>query len=451
MRWIVHLAARSAWNRRFVLALVVASIALSTLLLLGIERLRHEVREGFAQSVSGTDLIVGPRTGAVELLLYAVFRIGSASNTIAWQSVQDVAAIKAVAWAVPLSLGDNHRGFAVVGTTPDYFVHFRHGDHQALRFSAGRPFGGEAGPAQGDASQAERGHDTPHGADPHGNDHAGVYDVVLGAEVAERLAYRLGDALVLSHGDGALAHNDHADKPFRVVGILARTGTPVDRSLHIALAGLEAIHLDWVIGAPLPGTALSAEQALAHDLTPRRVNAVLVGLKTRAAVFTVQRRIAEYVGEPLMAVLPGVALDELWVLIGAGERALLVASVLVAIVSLAGLVAVILAGLNERRRELAILRAVGCGPRTLLTLLALEGALVTLAGVVLGLGLGALGLVAAAPWLQAHAGLTLTLAAPTATEWGLIGAVLLAGWLASLVPGWRAYRLSLADGLSPRL
>jgi putative ABC transport system permease protein len=428
MTWLLQLAARSAWNRRFVLALVVASIALSTLLLLGIERLRHEVREGFAQSVSGTDLIVGPRTGAVQLLLYAVFRVGSATNTIAWQSVQDVAAMKAVAWAVPLSLGDSHRGFAVVATTPDYFVHFRHGDRQALVLTEGRAF-----------------------ADDHADEHAGVYEAVLGAEVAERLGHRLGDALVLSHGDGALAHNDHADKPFRVVGILARTGTPVDRSLHIPLAGQAAIHLDWVVGAPLPGTALSAAQALDHDLTPRRVNAVLVGLKTRAAVFAVQRRIAESTVEPLMAVLPGVALDELWVLIGAGERALLAASVLVSIVSLAGLVAVILAGLNERRRELAILRAVGCSPRTMLALLALEGALVTLAGVMLGLLLGALGLAAAAPWLQAHAGLTLSLAAPTATEWGLIGAVLLAGWLASLVPGWRAYRLSLADGLSPRL
>lgn len=418
---LLQLAARSAWNRRFVLSLVVASIALSTLLLLGIERIRHEVREGFSQSVSGTDLIVGARTGPVQLLLYSVFRIGSATNNIRWQSVLDLSQHKAVAWTVPISLGDSHRGFSVVATSAGYFEHFHYGDHQPLVLAQGRPF-----------------------AD------AGVFDLVLGAEVAQRLSYRLGDRVVLSHGDGAIAANDHADKPFTVVGILARTGTPVDRSLHISLAGMEAIHLDWIAGVPLPGTAVSAEQALQQDLTPRNVTAVLVGLKSRAAVFSVQRRIGDYRDEPLMAVLPGVALDELWEVVGAGERGLLAVSVLVSVVSLAGLVAVILAGLNERRRELAILRAVGCGPRTMLALLAIEGALVTLCGVLLGLLGGALLLATLGGWFQDRFGFALTLSLPAANEWLLMAAVLAGGWLASLVPGWRAYRLSLADGLSPR-
>lgn len=418
---LLQLAARSAWNRRFVLALVVASIALSTLLLLGIERIRHEVREGFSQSVSGTDLIVGARTGPVQLLLYSVFRIGSATNNIRWQSVLDLSQHQAVAWTVPISLGDSHRGFSVVATSAGYFEHFHYGDRQPLALAQGRPF-----------------------AD------AGVFEVVLGAEVAQRLSYRLGDRVVLSHGDGAIAANDHADKPFTVVGILARTGTPVDRSLHISLAGMEAIHLDWIAGVPLPGTAVSAEQALQQDLTPRNVTAVLVGLKNRAAVFSVQRRIGDYRDEPLMAVLPGVALDELWEVVGAGERGLLAVSVLVSVVSLAGLVAVILAGLDERRRELAILRAVGCGPRTMLALLAIEGALVTLCGVLLGLLWGALLLATLGGWFQDRFGFALTLSLPAANEWLLMAAVLAGGWLASLVPGWRAYRLSLADGLSPR-
>jgi putative ABC transport system permease protein len=418
---LLQLAARSAWNRRFVLSLVVASIALSTLLLLGIERIRNEVREGFSQSVSGTDLIVGARTGPVQLLLYSVFRIGSATNNIRWQSVLDLSQHKAVAWTVPISLGDSHRGFSVLATSAGYFEHFHYGDRQPLALAQGRPF-----------------------AD------ADVFDVVLGAEVARRLGYRLGDHVVLSHGDGAIAANDHADKPFTVVGILARTGTPVDRSLHISLAGMEAIHLDWIAGVPLPGTAVSAEQALQQDLTPRNVTAVLVGLKNRAAVFSVQRRIADYRAEPLMAVLPGVALDELWEVVGAGERGLLAVSVLVSVVSLAALVAVILAGLDARRRELAILRAVGCGPRTMLALLAIEGALVTLCGVLLGLLCGALLLVTLGGWFQDRFGIALTLSLPGVNEWLLMAAVLAGGWLASLVPGWRAYRLSLADGLSPR-
>ncbi len=420
MNALFVLAARSAWNRRFVLSLVVLSIGLSTFLLLGIERIRHDVRENFSQSVSGTDLIVGARTGPVQLLLYSVFRIGSATNNIRWSSVQAIGQHRSVAWMVPISLGDTHRGYSVVGTTDAYFERFRYGDKQALRFAQGQPF-------------------------------AKVFDAVVGSEVARRLGYRLGDRIVLSHGDGAMAANDHADKPFTIVGVLQPTGTPVDRSVHISLQSMEAIHLDWIAGVPLPGRSIPADQVAQHDLTPQTVTAVLVGLKSRAAVFSVQRSITEFGGEPLLAVLPGVALDELWDVVGVGERGLLAMSALVSLVSLVGLVAVILAGLNERRRELAILRAVGAGPRHMLLLLAAEGAIVTLAGVLLGAVACSVAVASLQDWVQSRLGVTLQLAPPTETEWMLLAAVAVCGWLASLVPGFRAYRLSLVDGLSPRV
>jgi putative ABC transport system permease protein len=420
MSALFTLAARSAWNRRFVLSLVALSIALSTLLLLAIERIRIDVRESFSQSVSGTDLIVGARTGSTQLLLYSVFRIGSATNNIRWRSVQDVAAHKAVAWTVPISLGDSHRGFAVLATTSGYFEHFRYADKQPLTLAQGKAF-------------------------------EGVFDVVLGLEVARKLGYTLGSKVVLSHGDGAMAANDHADKPFTVVGILRATGTPVDRSLHIGLDGMQAIHLDWAAGVPLPGAAVPANQVSQHDLTPKNVTALLVGLKNRAAVFSVQRAVADYGDEPLMAILPGVALDELWAVVGVGESALLLMSGLVAFISLAGLVAVIMAGLNERRRELAILRALGAGPKTVLALLATEGALVTLCGVLLGLLLYLVLVWSLGDWTAQNFGVALKLQTPSTNEAMLVGGVMLAGWLASLVPGWRAYRLSLTDGLSPRI
>jgi len=423
MTALLSLATRSAWNRRFVLALVVLSIALSTLLLLGIERIRQDLRANFSQAVSGTDLIVGARTGPVQLLLYSVFRIGNATNNIRVSSIEAIARHRAVAWTVPLSLGDSHRGFAVLGTTGAYFQHFRYGQKQALVLAQGRAFG-----------------EMP----------AGLYEAVVGADVARRLGYTLGQRIVLAHGDGAMRENDHADKPFTVVGILAPTGTPVDRTVHISLPAIEALHIDWAAGTRLPGQTLSAEQAAAQDLTPRSVTAALVGLKSRAAVFSVQREVAAYRDEPLLGILPGVALDELWDVVGLGERGLQAMSALVAAVSLAGLVAVILAGLNERRRELAILRAVGAGPRQVLALLALEGLLVTAAGVLLGAAAcwGAVALLGG--WVQGQFGIVLRLLPPGSAEWQLMAAVLAGGLLASLLPGWRAYRLSLADGLSPR-
>lgn len=423
MKALLHVAWRSALNRRGTLALVMLSIALATALLLALERLRADVRDGFSQAVSGTDLVVGARTGPVPLMLYAVFRVGGATNNIGMDSVRALAQHRSVAWVVPISLGDSHRGFPVVGTSTGYFEHFAYGDRQPLVLAQGRPFAGTLD---------------------------GLYEAVLGAEVARELGYRLGDRITLSHGLGAALAAGHDDKPFTVVGVLAATGTPVDRSVHVSLQAIEAIHLDWAGGAPMPGLRIPAEAARKFDLEPKAVTAALVGLKTRAAVFNVQRWVNDYEAEPLTAVLPGVALDELWQLIAVGERSLLAVSALVALVSLASLVAVVLAGLNERRRELALLRAVGAGPRHVLALLAVEGALVTLAGALLGAAVAALAVWTAGPLVQQQFGITLRAAAPTLPQWGLFGAVLAAGMLASLVPGWRAYRLSLADGLSPR-
>ena len=423
MRALWSIALRSAWNRRLTLSLVMLSIALASFLLLSLERMRADVRGSFSNSVSGTDLVVGARTGPVQLMLYAVFRVGGATNNIKTNSLQAIAAHRAVSWVLPISLGDSHRGRPVLGTTPDYFTRFLYGDRQALALAEGRAFAGTLD---------------------------GLYEAVLGAEVAQALGYRLGQKITLSHGAGGVLGTEHADKPFTVVGVLAPTGTPVDRTVHVSLQAIEAIHLDWAGGAPLPGMAIAPEQARKFDLQPKEVTAALVGLKSRAAVFNVQRFIAGYEGEPLLAVLPGVALDELWEIVGIGEKALLGMSVLVAAVSLASLVAVVLAGLNERRRELAVLRAVGAGPRHVLWLLALEGALVTGIGALLGALMSLAGVLIAGPWVQTKFGIGLQLSAPTATQWGLFAAILLAGMLASLVPGWRAYRLSLADGLSPR-
>lgn len=432
MNHLLPLALRSAWNRRYTLGLTLVAIALSVTLLLGIERLRNDARASFADAVSGTDLVVGARSSPMQLLLYAVFHLGEANNKLSWQSAQMLATHPAVAWSIPLSLGDSHRGFPVLGTTPAYFMHFRYGDKQPLRLVVGKPRSGQI---------------------------SGLFDVVLGAEVAERLGYKLGDKVVLAHGmrepdaehEHEPGHAEHGDKPFTVVGILARTGTPVDRTLHIALEAIEAIHLDWQAGAPIPGFSIPPQFVQKFDLAPKAVSAVLLGLKSRAGVFAMQRELAEYRGEPLLAILPGVALAELWELMAVAERVLLAVSGLVLAVSLAGLVAVVLAGLGERRRELAILRANGARPGDLFVLLALEGGAVTVAGALLGTTLLTLLTAGLGPVVAAHYGLVMQVALPTLAELELLAWVIAVGTLASLLPGYRAYRLSLADGLTPRL
>ncbi len=417
---LLPLALKSAWNRRYTLVLTLIAIALSVTLLLGIERLRQDARDSFAQAVSGTDLIVGARSSPVQLLLYTVFRIGEATHNLGWDSAQALAGHPAVAWTIPVSLGDSHHGFPVLGTTAAYFEHFRYGDRQPLALAQGKPF-------------------------------IGLFDAVLGAEVAASLGYRMGESLTLAHGMEGHGLTEHGDKPFNVVGILAPTGTPVDRTVHVSLEALEALHLDWQGGAPMPGLAIPPELVQKFDLTPKAVTAVLVGLKTRSGVFAMQRYVSNYREEALMGVLPGVALAQLWDMMAVAEKALLAVSALVVAVSFAGLVAVVLAGLGERRRELAILRSVGARPRDLLALLALEGGAVTLAGVGVGVILLSVLSVGLGPWAQTHYGLALSVALPGGEELKLLAGVVGVGTLASLLPGWRAYRLSLADGLTPRV
>ena len=418
--FIPVLAARSAWNRRLTLGMMVLSVALSVVLLVGIERLRTDARASFAEAVSGTDLIVGARASPVELLLYAVFRIGAATNNMGWPSYLALAGDPAVAWTVPLSLGDSHRGFAVLGTTSAYFDHFRHGDRMPLRIAQGKRF-------------------------------EQLFDTVIGADVAAATGYRLGDRITLSHGAGDADLAEHGDKPFTVVGILTRTGTPVDRTVHVSLEAIEAIHLNWQGGAPVPGLSIPAEFARKFNLTPKSITAALVGLHNRSDVFAAQRRINASRAEPLMAVMPGVALDDLWQMIGTAERTLTGVSALVAAVAFIGLVAVVLAGLGERRRELAVLRSVGAAPRDVFALLAVEGLLITLGGVVLGLIL----LTAAAPLLGELAlsryGVVLRARLPDGAELNMLLAIIVTGLAASLAPGYRAYRMALADGLAPRL
>ena len=120
MRRLGSLALKSLWSRRGAVLLTVLTIGLSVTLLLGVERIRAEARQGFASTVSGTDLIVGARAGPVSLLLYSVFHIGDPTNDLSWDTYDEIRKWPEVAWTVPLSLGDSHRGHRVVGTTADF-------------------------------------------------------------------------------------------------------------------------------------------------------------------------------------------------------------------------------------------------------------------------------------------------------------------------------------------
>jgi putative ABC transport system permease protein len=417
----LNLAWKSLWNRRVTAMLTVSAIAVSVALLLGVQKLRTAARESFANTVSGVDLIVGARSGPLNLLLYSIFRIGDATANVSWKTYQKIATHPDVDWTIPISLGDSHRGFRVMGTDHNYFEHYRFGGTQVLRFSSGGPF-------------------------------QDLYDAVLGSDVARTLAYKLGDSIVVAHGVGNVSFAEHKDKPFRVVGILAPTGTPVDRTVHVSLEAITAIHIDWQSGMPTPpGYRVSAAEARRRDLTPDTITAFLVGMRSRVMTFTMERAINDYRQEPLLAILPGVALSQLWELVGVADTALMIVAAFVVLAGLLGMLTAIATSLNERRREMAVLRSVGARPRHVFVLLVAEAGLLATLGVAAGIGLTYLLILGGRPLLENRFGIFVAVSGPSESDLAILGGIIAAALLLGLLPAFRAYRNALSDGLQVRV
>ncbi|MBE3760063.1 ABC transporter permease [Vibrio parahaemolyticus] len=419
MSAVIKLAWKSLMNRKATAVLTIMTVAISVILLLGVERIRTQAKDSFANTISGTDLIVGGRSGQVNLLLYSVFRIGNATNNIDWKSYQEFSQHRAVDWAIPISLGDSHKGFRVMGTNHSYFEHYKYGSKQPLTFSKGKEFNG-------------------------------LFETVLGSDVAKQLGYQIGSEIIIAHGISDVGFSRHDKLPFKVVGILAPTGTPVDKTVHVSLEAIEAIHVGWESGARL-GPTPDAKVLQERDFQPKQITAMLVGLKSRIQTFALQRQINNYPKEPLSAIMPGVALHELWVMMSVAEQALMAVSGFVVIAGLLGMLSSLLTSLQERRREMAILRAMGARPRHVFSLLISEASLLTAAGIVTGvLGLYAI-LALLQPLIQQHYGINLTLSTLSAYEWMLLSFVQCAGIVIGFIPAFRAYRQSLSDGMTIRI
>ncbi|HYW30691.1 MAG TPA: ABC transporter permease [Gemmatimonas sp.] len=446
---VLQLALKSLRSRSLTTSLTVLSIALSVTLLVGIEMVRAGVRESFAGTIRGTDLIVGARGGTLQVLLSSVFGIGSPAGSVKLSTFERWKSHPAVKWAVPYSLGDSHRGFRVVGTTPEFYERYRFRQDARITFTAGKAGTGDE-------------------------------DVVIGSEVADRLQYTVGSPVTISHGMQDIGTSTHEAHPFKVVGVLARTFTPIDRSVYVTLEGLEAMHEAEPASGPgstqpmganapampgaspppampgaspppsMPGADAPPIAVAAPSVQDEQITSFFIGTKNRFEALMLQREMNTDLREPLTAVIPGVALGELWNNIGNAEVGLRLVAVFAVAIGLTGMLVSLYSSLDARRREMAILRSIGAGPRTIISLLVLESGVLALLGCIIGVGLVYLGLALAQGPIEGRFGLHLAMRALGATEWTYVAVVIVAGVLIGFVPAWKAYRTSLADGLSPR-
>ena len=415
---LFKLTLNSLYARLLTVSMTIFAISLSLMLYLSVEKLRSSAYTSFTNTISQTDLIVGSRTSSIQLLLYSVFRIGNATNNITWESYEDIINRDEIAWSVPISLGDSHKGFRVMGTNLEFFERYKYRSGQSLEIEEGNYF----------------------------ND---LYDVVLGFGVAEKLGYKINSPLIVSHG--LQSFTDHDDQPFKVSGILAKTGTPVDNTVIVSLEAIEAIHVDWSSGTKIQGQETPIDQIRKMDLSPKNITAALVGVNSKLQVFQLQRWINEYPEEALSSILPGVALQELWRIVGIVENLLLGISVVIIFTTLIGMAAIIFSSLNERRREMAIWRAMGAPPSIIIGLLMIEAFIVAAISAILSAILLFALLYLLQPWIDNNYGILVNIEMLSLQDIFIFGYFILAAMLVSLIPAIRAYWFSINDGMTIKI
>lgn len=463
---IANLALKSFRNRKLTVLLTVFSIALSVALLITIEKVRVQAKQSFTNTISGTDLIVGGRSSSVNLLLSSVFQMGTATSGISYQSYQAIIHNPMVVWSIPFAFGDSHKGYQVMGTNQDFFNHYQYGEKQPLSFAQGNMF--------------EHNH-----------------DVIIGNNVANAMNYTLGDQIIISHGgaDSFMHHDQHS---FTITGILNPTSTPIDRTVIVSLTGLDDLHAeqksmnagyDPFLNIDLTNNTkdrskpktngsqvtkdnhvdtdnqhnlehhhdhqhqsmVDSHEAKKDDFADVNVDTIsgfYLGLQQRPQALTMMQVVNKFKAEPLMAIMPGVALLELWSVLSVVEKMLFAVSILVVLISLASMLIILLNSLNQRRREMAILRAIGARPTHIFGLMMGEALAIITAGLVSGLGCLYAILFAIKPFVLKHFGIYLQLSVPTVEEWTLLIFVGVAGLLISLFPSIQIYRYALADGMS---
>lgn len=406
---LLKLAHKSLLSRMSSVMLTVVSITTGIMLMILLNFTNQQVKSSFSKTISGIDLIVGAKTSDVNLLLYSVFHKGVAADNISWSTYQELSQDPLVAWGIPIALGDSHRGHRVVGTNQNHMKHFKYGNQQPLTMASGEWF-----------------------SDP--------FEVVLGHDVAQKLKYPVGHQLNLSHGVSQNSFQVHDQIQFRVSGVLNPTGTPVDQSIYVSLSGLEAAHLNW------PDDPEKKKQLIEyikqHGLEPASLTAVFIALKNKSSTFVFQRKISKS-PKQTHAILPGVALAQIWNMSQMFEQVVYLIGIMVFLATIVGLANVLMTSLQARKKELSLLRIIGASPLYCFLLVQAEALFMVLVSIVSATVLTWFLLWLFADWLGSAFGLFIDLGdfiSPSLFK--IHGVVLLTEMVSVCVPAMMFYRQS---------
>ncbi len=380
--------------------LLALGVAMITLLLLTTSQLEERMQS----DARGIDLVVGAKGSPMQIILSSIYHLDVPTGNVSWKQAQELARHRMVKKMIPLALGDNHEGFRIVGTHHDYVVHY------GARLAQGRLW------------------EKP-------------LEAVLGADVAARTGLGPGANFVGAHGlGGSAGEHMHGEHPYRVVGVLAPSGTVVDRVILTDVASVWAVHADQY---DIKDVARVAELLPDEE---KEYTALLIQYATPIAAATLPRYINN--NSEMQAASPAYETARLFSIIGVGVDVLRgFALVLIVAAGLSVFIALYNA-LSERRYDLAVMRALGASPAKLMALLLFEGLLLASLGALLGIALGHV--------LTEALGFALTQARQVAVsgmtwindELWVVALALGVGVLAALLPAWRASRTDIAGTLA---
>lgn len=364
-----------------------------------------QAEERMERDTAGIDLVIGAKGSPLQLILSSVFQVDIPTGNIPISEAEPIITLPQVKRAVPLALGDSYKTFRIVGTTADYL--------------------------------------NLYGATVRtGTVWAKPLEAVVGAEVAKTTRLAVGQSFAGAHGlsDSGSAHADH---PYQVVGVLAPTGTVIDRLILTSLESIWLVH-DHESEATDAGHK-NASKADQHQ-PEREVTAYLIEYATPLAAASFPRRVNS--SSSMQAAAPAMETARLFSLIGVGVTALKVFAAIMMICAGLGIFIGLMNTLNDRQADLALLRVLGASRSTVCLTIVTQGFALGLAGVILGAVLGHIG----GEWMGQAIGKThripLTGWTWVRDEWWIIGAALGLSVIAALFPAWRAYRDAVPETLS---
>jgi putative ABC transport system permease protein len=413
---LMTLVRRSLRQHAVSTAVTIVSIALASGLTMAVFAIDHQTYAAFTGGDAGFDAVLGARGSQLQLVLNTVFHLETSPGNIPWSLYKEVAADPRVSLAVPYAVGDNYHGYRIVGTTPEIFTTFH--------YRSGQTFHVEPGGLIFEPDRRE---------------------AVVGSYVAQRTGLVVGQTFNPYHGLAFDPSQRHPEQ-YTVVGVLAPTNSPSDRVIWIPIDGVYRMSGHVLRGT---GEIYRAEEGQSIPEANREVSAVMLTFTTPQAGFTLSQRINRQGTVATLAWPIGRVMAELFDRIGWVSRILGLVAYLVIVVATGSILASIYNTMNERRREFAILRALGARRTTVFGVIVLEAMTITLLGIAAGFLVYSGILAAALVTIREQTGVVIAPFRGDVALWLVPLGMLAAGALAGLAPAFKAYRTDVATSLAP--